>query len=257
MKKLLTILAILAIIFIGLIYFVGGSALNKGIQTAVLKFGPGLTGTTVELADVDISVLGGGGALSGLVVGNPEGFSTENAFSLNKVELKLVPSSLMSDTIHIKLINIEAPEIALERANGTTNLQQIQKNIAEATSGSGEAPVEEEAPPAEEAGEPIKLIIDEFVLSDAKVTVAVMGQNQTLTLPTLRLTDLGSAKGGVPADEIAKEVMSAVVAAVSQAVTQIGMDALSSPEGMNDLKEKASGILGGFLKKKEPAEEAN
>lgn len=249
MKKLLIILGVLALLFFGFVFFVGGSILNKGIQTVVVSYGPGMTGTNIELAEVKISPLSGSGIISGLVIGNPVGFTTEKAFSVTTMELKLVPGSLLGDTIEIERILIDAPEIILERANGTTNLQQIQDNIAKATAGTGETPAEE-APPGE-AGEPIKLSIKEFVLSNAVVSVAVLGQNQTVNLPTIRLTDLGTAKGGVPPDEIAQEVMKAIIGSVSEAVTQIGMEALKSPDGINNLKDKATSILGGFLNKKE------
>tara|TARA_B110000495_G_scaffold200707_1_gene216503 strand:- start:51 stop:818 length:768 start_codon:yes stop_codon:yes gene_type:complete len=250
MKKLLIILAILAVVFIGLVYFVGGASLNKGIQAATLKFGPPLTGTEIELAGVHISPLSGSGVISGLLIGNPEGFKTEKAFSVTKMEIKLSPKSLLSDTIEIERILIDAPEIILERANGTTNLQQIQDNIAAATaSGDSEDPEADEVP-AEE-GEPIKLSIKEFVLSNANVSVSILGQSQSLNLPTLRLTDLGTEQGGVSPDEIAKEVMKAITRAVGQAVADMGTKALQSPDLINDVSEK----LGGFLNRKDKEEE--
>lgn len=256
MKKLLLILAILAVIFVGFVYFVGSSILNKGIQTLVVQTGPSFTGTEIELAGVNISPFSGSGTISGLLIGNPQGFTTEKAFSVNTMTLKVVPASLLSETIEIEQILIDGPEIILERANGTTNLQQIQDNIAKATASSTppQTPAPDEAPA--EAGPPIKISIKEFVLSNANVSVSVLGQNQKLDLPTIRLTNLGTAKGGVPPEELAKEVMTAITRAVGQAATQMGTKALQNPDLVEDVGKK----LGGFLnrnKDKEEAETAN
>ena len=59
--------------------------LGTGIKTVVETLGPEMTQAQVTLSSAKISLLSGDGRLKGLVIGNPEGFDTENAFSLGEI----------------------------------------------------------------------------------------------------------------------------------------------------------------------------
>lgn len=272
-KKLLITFVLLVVLAATALFFFGGTALNSGIRKLVVEKGPALTGTEIQLESVSLSALGGSGRISALVIGNPTGFSTEKAMSLGSSELQIAPLSLFGDTIEIKRIAIDAPEIILEQANGTTNLQQIQKNIEKAIG--PRKPREPSAPEEAESGPGKKLSIGEFVLSNAKVTIVAFGQNRAVTLPTIRLTELGTKEGGLPPTEIAKEVMAVVMREVGKQAQQLGMQFLQDPSGsmeatqqqINSLREQAKGqlkgaseaadalrgLLDGGKKKKEPA----
>jgi hypothetical protein len=262
-KKILLLLLVLVIAAVAAVYFFGGSALNNALRKAVETYGPPMTGGPVTLESVDIAVRDGRGVLSGLVVGNPPGFTTDKAMSIGTIEVKLDPGSVLGETVLIERIAIDAPELVLERAGGTTNLQAIQKNIEEATARPTETTPEDE-------GEGKKLAIKEFVLTNTKVTVSAIGQVRELTLPTIRLTEMGTAEGGVPPAEIASAVMAAILREVGKQAQQIGVQFLQDPQGSLDaardhldrLKEQAGGageavnqlrgLLGGGRKKEEP-----
>ncbi len=59
--------------------------LGTGIKTVVETLGPEMTQAQVTLSSAKISLLSGDGRLKGLVIGNPEGFDTENAFALGEI----------------------------------------------------------------------------------------------------------------------------------------------------------------------------
>lgn len=244
-KKILLALLALVLVLGLLLFFFGGSLVNDGIRRVVVDYGPEMTGTSVALEEVDISAFDGTGRISGLVVGNPPGFTTEKAMSVGEVEVDLVPRSLLGETIEIRRIAIEAPEIVFERAQGTTNLQQIQRNIEEAIG----PPAPEEEPPAEPGK---KLSIEEFVIENAHVTVAGFGMSRDLSLPTIRLTELGTEEGGVPPAEIAREVLQALTREVIRQGQDLGMQFLQDPEGslkevqgqLENLRDQAGGAAG-------------
>lgn len=240
-KKILLVLLLLVVVAGAAVFFLGESALNNGLRKVVVDYGPGITGTPVALETVQISPFNGTGRLTGFVIGNPAGFTTEKAMSVGQMEVSLVPSSILGETIEINRILIDAPEIIVERAQGTTNLQAIQKHIESVTGGS-----EETAPPTEPGK---KISIGEFVLSNARVSVSALGQVQNLTIPTITLRDLGTAEGGVPPAEIARAVMQAVMKEVAGQLQQVGLNFLKDPQGnldaarqkLEDLKKMGSG----------------
>src|SRR5262245_20147440 len=101
MKKILgfsavIVLVILLGLYITMQFFLGGI-----VKTAVNKFGPNITQTKVELRGATISPLSGEGNLTGLTVGNPAGWSANDAFRLAEVRINLEPFSLFKDHIVI------------------------------------------------------------------------------------------------------------------------------------------------------------
>ena len=108
-RKLTWVLAAIAAVLLAA-YIVGDLFLGSIVKAGVNRFAPLVTQTKVELAGAHISPLTGGGELSGLVVGNPAGWSDKPAFSLGKVHVEVVPSSIFGDHIVVKDVEIEAPE---------------------------------------------------------------------------------------------------------------------------------------------------
>ena len=105
--------------------------LDRGIKTAVETIGPELTGSEVTLNSVDLRLTDAKGSFSGLRVGNPEGFAAADAFKLGLISFAMDAESLASDTIVVDSLRIVAPEITMERADGRSNLDQIQANIGD------------------------------------------------------------------------------------------------------------------------------
>ena len=112
-KKLLftlgSILGILLVAYIGLSFFLG-SVVKAGVNS----FAPKLTQTSVELKGAHISPFTGSGTLTGLTVGNPEGWSESNAVSLGKIHVDVQPFSIFGDHIVINEIIIDQPEFLYE-----------------------------------------------------------------------------------------------------------------------------------------------
>ena len=85
---------------------------DRIIKEVVETVGPKMTQTEVKLDKVELSTTSGTGKLSGLLIGNPKGFTTPSAMQLGEIGLTLDIGSLSTDTIVIKSILIRAPRRA-------------------------------------------------------------------------------------------------------------------------------------------------
>jgi hypothetical protein len=190
------------------------SLVKKGIET----YGPLLTKTDVRVSVVSLLPLQGSGSLRGFEIGNPPGCKERDAISVGRMHLALEPKSLLSSVLVIKQIEVIDPDISFEGTPSANNLTQLQKNV------------QSFVPPSKPvAGAPVppgpakKIIIDDFLLSGAKVKVAVkfLGQEKglALTLPDIHLTGLGRKTNGMDPKDAVGEVMSSLTHAITQAVT--------------------------------------
>lgn len=249
MKTLFKILAGLAVVLL-IVIVVGVLNLDKGIKAVVETVGPELTKSSVTLSDVDLSLTSGEGSLFGLVVGNPAGFKTKNAFSLGEISLAIDPASITTDTIIINSIRIIAPEITYESLKGGTNLDQLQKNVEQALgASSGGAATETKGSDEEAAAK--KLIIRDLTITGGKISYsnALLGNKSiSLPLPPLHLTGIGEKSGGASAGEVVNQVLGAINKSAASAVANSGALKDTAEQVKKSVKEKLSGWTATFKK---------
>ncbi len=138
---------LIIVVIIALVFSVN-SIIKHGVETV----GPLALGTDVKIAEVDISLFSGKGQLKGIIIGNPEGFKTDNSFKLNKVRLALDVSSLFSDKIIIDEIFIDAPEITYEKSGKGDNFKAILDNVNDFAGTSGSKASEDPKVESKEGG---------------------------------------------------------------------------------------------------------
>src|ERR1043165_2732350 len=186
MKKLIKIIAILFVVLL-LALVVASFFIGDIIKRGVESVGPQVTKVEVKLGGAALSMLGGSGSLSRLVVGNPPGYKTESAIKVGQASLAVLPGSVFSDKIVIKSINVHAPEINIEGGLNDNNLTAIQKD------GARFARPAADKPPGDKDGKSAgkKLQVDEFIISGAKVNAVILGRTIPFTIPDIRLTGLG------------------------------------------------------------------
>lgn len=250
MKKLLLFggLALLVLVVAGFItaQFFLGSIVKAGVN----KFGPTMTQTKVELDSASISPLSGSGTLSGLVVGNPAGWSNADAIRLGSVHIDVEPASIFKDHIVINEIVIDGPEFLYETKLVASNIGDILKNIEAATGGNKAAEPQKD-------GKPIKMVIKKFTLRNGKVTLGVGAAALPLPMPPVEISDIGTKEGGItPAGvvfAVMRSVTTSIVAATTQALTKLGgTSGAAANESVRQVGEAIKGLFGG-AKKQEPA----
>lgn len=219
MLKKIIIFGVLAavVLYVGLTFFLGSI-----VKAGVNSFGPKLTKTKVELASARLSPLTGSGTLSGLLVGNPAGWSDGRAFYLGKVQVEVQPFSIFGDLIVINEIIIDQPEFAYETKIVSSNIKDLLKNIEDFTGGGG-------AKPATNSGKPLKFILKKFRLTNGKATLGVGAAALPVPLPPISLDNLGVAEGGITPDQLAgaimKNVLAGIVSGTANAFGQVGATA--------------------------------
>lgn len=245
MKKIILLGGLVALlgVYLGLTFFLGSI-----VKAGVNSFGPKLTQTKVELAGANISPLTGSGTLTGLTVGNPKGWSENNAFALGKVHVDVQPFSLFGDHIVINEIAIDGPEFLYETKIVASNIKDLLKNIEGFTGDGGQAA-------ATKTGQPIKFVVKKFRLTNGVARLGVGAAALPVPLPPIALDDLGTKEGGITPDQLAgtvmKQVLGGIVSGTANALGQVGSTAgAASLEKTKEAAKKAGDSLKKLLEKK-------
>ncbi len=249
MKKLIKIVVVLLVLLVVAV-FVASFFIGSIIKTGVETVGPKVAKVPIKLDSASLSMLGGSGGMSGLVVGNPEGYKTDSAIKVGKVSLAVVPGSVLSDKIVIKSVEVRSPEITLEGGLSENNLTKIQKNIQEFTGAGGGKKGEGSADKGDKSASK-KLQVDDFLISGAKVNAVILGKSITVPIPDIHFTNLGQGPEGITAGDLMtkafNEVISEALSAVAKSATGAAGDAA---KGATDSLNKATKGIGDLFKKK-------
>jgi uncharacterized protein involved in outer membrane biogenesis len=217
MKKLVKILVGIVIAGVALLLVVVLTlplTIGPIVKTAASVGGPKALGVSVSVGDVKLSPLSGSLVISQVKVGNPKGYSEKDAFAVDKVEVGLNIKSLLSDTILIKKIQIDAPAISFESKDGKSNFDAMLSNAKKSSE-------EEKAKKSTEKKAGKKVVIEVFSLNNGKVSYAsalTMGKALTIPLPSVTLHDIGKKSGGTSFVDALTEVMNGILGGVTEAV---------------------------------------
>jgi len=251
MKKLLLRIALILVVLVVVGVVAVGLSLNTAIKKGVETLGPRIAKVDVKLAGVDLSLFSGNGSISGLVIGNPEGYKTPHAISVGSTRVSVSPGSVLSDKIVVKSIRVEAPEITFEVGPGGSNLQQIQANLA-STMGAGGS-TGQPAATGKQPGK--KLQVDEVIITGGKITLGAALLGGTIaeaSLPEIRLKDLGTGPEGITGADLGNRLLSVImdgaIKIAGDQLSKAGKDALNKTA--NEATGKATKALGDLFNKK-------
>jgi hypothetical protein len=243
LKKFLLTLLVLVILAVcggvGYLYI----SLNSLVKHAVVTGGSRITGTEVTLTSASLSPFSGSGELSGLVIGNPEGFKGPYALRLGSIQLHVDESTLLKNPIVVDSIVIRNPSLCLIGTPFGNNLGKLQRNIRES---SGE-PEEQESTKGKS---PRKFLVREIRITDGSVRVIAgaldQSISQTLSLPDITLRNVGSDGSGVSGRELASQIMVPMIAgALREGITVLGKQGLKELQsrGVNELQKVLPGLF--------------
>ncbi len=239
MKKKIIICITLALVLIiaGTVGYVLTN-LDSIVKTAIEKYGSQAMKTAVRVSSVKIKLKNGEGAILGLKVANPPGFSSPSIITLDDISARIEVNSVTSTPIVIDTILISGPEVFYEmKEDGTTNVDVLKKNLAPS------GPSAEEQPQKSPKGKEIRLRIGKLVFEKGMVHVRVAklaDKPYTVELPRLELTDIGKRGGATPA-EIARITAAALAEETAKAVART--------QGERLLRKGAEGLLNKYLNK--------
>ncbi|UTP72883.1 hypothetical protein NLG07_01195 [Alteromonas sp. LMIT006] len=214
MQKIVIIISVIIAVIAGGIWYVF-SQTDTLIKQQVEQRGSEYLGTKVSLGNAELSLSDGRLSLSDLNVQNPQGFSQNNALSLQLITLDL--GAPRGDAYVVDQFVINVPEILYETDNSTgSNLLTIKDHIQ------SKLPRKEATPTPTKTAQPM-MIIDDIVIDATRLKldfsalpVEQLGVEQTayaITLPSFHLGAIGQPNG-IPADQIGAAVTDALLTEV-------------------------------------------
>ena len=242
MKKILIGVAGLAVVAAIALYLLVGN-LDKILKGAIEGAGTELLGVPVTVTSVDLDLKSGMGQISGVSIANPPGYQAVNAFKLDNIRLGLDLSSMRSQPIVIRELNIQSPVVDLEvNEQGSSNMQTLLDNIKQNSAKTDEKAAEEQ-PSQEETGtkEPVKLSFTKLAITGVTVNGVVPGQEPTqVVLPDIVKENVGGTEGLTPA-QVGGVIIGDIAAQSLQAVVEKKLS--------EKMEEAAQGLLNDLKKK--------
>jgi hypothetical protein len=191
------------------------------VKSAIEHYGSQVTKTRVQVASVDIRLTRGSGAIEGLTVANPKGFSSPHILALGTISIGIEPRTVASGIVVVDTIRIVAPQIVYEMDDSRkSNIDALKKNIGSPGPAAGKHPAMEKTAK--------RLRIRKLVIENGRVDirVAALGDKpRTVTLRRIELTDIGGKAGATP-EQVAKEVIGAIIGEAGKEVAQAGTERL-------------------------------
>jgi uncharacterized protein involved in outer membrane biogenesis len=216
---------------------------------AVNKYGPKITGTELRVDDVGISIFSAEAKLKKFFLGNPTGFKSPSAMKVGSIYVDVDEGTITKDTIIINRVEVAGPEITYEKRGKSDNFKSILNNVQK------NVPKGETAKKEPDKGGPgKKLIINDFILKDGKVNLAmevpggVLGDQEIKAdLPDIHLKDIGKEKGGASAAEVAKQIFAALYGKITSPAVIGALDSQLKKlggAGIAELEKVTSGAAG-------------
>jgi hypothetical protein len=165
-------------------------------KMAIEHFGPALTGTTVSVDSVQVSLRSGRGAIRGLELGSPPGFGSRRSARVGEIRFDVDPATVTSSVTVVHEIVVDAPVITYERGGKALNLDMVRERI--------------EAYVKRDLGFTHKFVVERLEIRGARVLMtnaALKGQGITFELPEIKVADVGKRQGGITASELAVMVV--------------------------------------------------
>ena len=247
MKKWIIRGAVVAVVLLvagmaALFYFLN-DIVKSGVETA----GPQLTKGELRLAKANLSPFSGLAQITGLFVGNPQGWKSESAVKVGDVKVRLNVGSALSDTVIIDSIHIQAPEITYETALTGSNLGKILENIESVAGGGTKTSDTASSSPAK------KFRVKDIHIQGARVHLAALGREITVPLADIRLQNIGTDGSGVTAAELTRDILKPLLASVTKAAAEAATGVTQNIKDLGSLTnqlDRATGGLKDLFKKK-------
>ncbi|MFQ3218018.1 MAG: hypothetical protein ACI96W_000358 [Paraglaciecola sp.] len=257
MKKRSVIFGLLILLIASGVWYMLSGAGNF-IRAQIEQQGSKYLGTSVSVAKVDLAVTEGRMTISHLNIKNPQGFSSEDAFSVDSITLDL--GEFINEPYVVQTITINAAQILYEvDGSGQGNLLVLKNNL------DTNLPKTENKSSSKGSANPL-VIVENVAVSNVRLkfnfeqlstgALHINTKAYEVTLPTFNVGPIGQPNG-MPADKMGAAVVDAmldnvITAAKSEAKKRLAEEAKKKvkeklDEQKEKLLEKANDKLKGLL----------
>ncbi len=211
MFKLLLAIIVLVIISLG----VGVYYLDTIAKKAIEFGGTEALGLTTSLGEIDIALLDGRTSLKNLHIANVEGFDADSLMRLGSGTIAVNLQSLTEKTVIIPEISFSDLTLNIEQKERTSNVGILLQHLNAATP--TKAPQEQKTTAQQDSEAAARrFIIERVVLNKIRVNAKISALNNvitdtSITIPSIRLTNIGKSADGLPMQEIIRELVSAIL----------------------------------------------
>jgi len=190
-KILLFILGLLVILLVA-VYLSLGTIVKKVVTGVV----PSVTQTTASIDNVDVSLFSGRIAFSDFFIGNPAGFSDNNAFQIKNVVIEFDPKSIFTNTIVVNKVLVDGTQITAElNQKGDINLNTLYQNMNAYVNKDTAVPAQPKAEPKAQTTEGGKgVALKTLSVTDSAINLVVLKQSQRIALPNINYVDKGERR---------------------------------------------------------------
>lgn len=218
MKRFLKIIAgfIVAIIIVSaVIVGFGLSKINGIVKDIIETTGTETTLTKVLVGGVDIKITEGSGAITGLSIANPAGYTDGKLLSVGKAALQIDLESLTKNVKVIKKIDVSGVKLLAEQKNiSDTNIQALLKNIEKSTPSSGG-----DKSASSSSGEDVRLMIESLQFGESQITLKSEQYGEKLiTLPAYTQKNIGNKTSGLTPEQLSDVIIKSLLNKVEKVV---------------------------------------
>jgi len=234
-RKLFIFLAAVILILAGVIAFLWTN-LDWIVKSAIERYGSQAAGTAVQVERVALRPVQGRGAIEGLTVANPAGYSAPHILSLGAISIRLAPRTVTANPVVIDDVRIASPLVVYEMNDArVANVDVLKKNLG------ADKPAKtavQDRKGTKDKGK--RLRIRHLVIENAKADVRIAGigdKPRIIALSRIEMKDIGG-RNGAPPEVVAKEIMTAILSEVSKEVGKAGASRLLEKGLERALKRK-------------------
>jgi len=241
--KLIVFIVVLLAACVGGALFYSSHIAKLGIERGA-EYALGVT-TTVD--SVGIRLLRGEIRVRELRIANPTGFTEPYFLEIGSFTFHTPPRNVLEDTVEVQLVAFDALAIDIERKKKSSNYGTILSNLDKFESSDPQA-----SSTSGDQGASKQFVVRELTITNvtAKLRQEVLaGQDAavTVTIPEIRLRDVGTESGGVTMGELTGIVTKAVLDAVTKSAgvpAAILGDLAGSLKGLADVRIELPGGIG-------------
>ena len=202
--RIVVVLVSLLVVAGVIVYFTVDGILKRTIE----KNGTTSLKLTTTLNSAHLSLLGGKVKLNKLGIASPAGFSAPRMLEMHDINLAVSYGELRKDPIHVESLVLNQPTLVIEQSGGGLNFKKAMDRL----------------PPSESSSkEPVRLIIDDLQIKDAKVFIHPglpgVSQEIAVSVPSIVLKNVGSGRGsqnGAAIKDVAMLVISVLAAKAAE-----------------------------------------
>ena len=216
-SRILLITLLVVLVAAGITSFVLVKNIDRMATAAIDEAGDELLASGVSIESAKIGIFDGTLRLSGFVISNPEGFSSQPALSVGSVVLDVDLGTVGDEVIVVQQVEIINPQVTYEiDVNGVSNMDALQRTL------------EKKIPANRGRRQDKRLIIERLDFRGGNITARAASQpglELVFDFPVVFMNDIGDPGGAAP-EEVGNIIAEKLMAEINRAAKKAGVDQL-------------------------------